>query len=42
VIVNVIPANVDLQKVVYKQEKKSVRVTDGSGWHLDISDFAWR
>ena len=42
VIVNVVPQSVDLEKVVYKQEKKSVRVTDGSDWHMDISDFAWR
>jgi hypothetical protein len=41
-LVNIIPANVDLEKVVYKQEKKFVRVTDGSDWHMDISDFAWR
>jgi len=42
VLVNVIPASVDLEKVVYKQEKKSLRVTDGANWHLDISEFAWR
>jgi hypothetical protein len=41
-LVNIIPPSVDLEKVVYKQEKKSVRVTDGSNWHLDISDLAWR
>jgi hypothetical protein len=39
--VNVIPAAVDLEKIVYKQEKKGVRVTDGSEWHLDLSEFAW-
>ena len=42
VLVNIIPPTVDLDKVVYRQEKKSVRVTDGSDWHMDISDFAWR
>ena len=42
VLVNIIPPSVDLAKIVYKQEKKSVRVTDGSEWHMDISDFAWR
>ncbi|HYV26022.1 MAG TPA: hypothetical protein VFA77_00680 [Candidatus Eisenbacteria bacterium] len=41
VLVNVIPPSVDLDKVVYKQEKKSVRVTDGSDWHLDLSEFTW-
>ena len=42
VLVNILPADVDLEKVIYKHEKKSVRVTDGSGWYMDISDFAWR
>jgi hypothetical protein len=42
VLVNVLPNSVKLEKIVYKQEKGSVRVTDGSDWHMDISDFAWR
>src|SRR5262245_46112454 len=41
VLVNVIPPSVDLEKITYKQEKKSVRVTDGSDWHLDLSEFTW-
>lgn len=41
-LVNVIPANVDLDKIVYKQEKKGVRVTDGANWHLDLSEFSWK
>ena len=41
VLVNIIPPNVDLEKVVYQQEAKAVRVTDGSKWHLDLSEFAW-
>ncbi len=41
ILVNVLPADVNLEKVIYKQEAKSVRVTDGSDWHLDISEFAW-
>jgi len=41
-LVNILPKHVDLEKVVYKLEKKSVRVTDGSDWYLDISEFAWR
>jgi hypothetical protein len=41
-LVNVLPAHVELEKIVYKLEKKSVRVTDGSDWYLDISEFAWR
>ena len=41
-LVNVIPPSVDLEKIVYKQEAKSVRVTDGADWHLDLSEFTWR
>jgi hypothetical protein len=41
-LVNVLPHSVKLDKIIYKQEKGSVRVTDGSDWHMDISDFAWR
>lgn len=41
-IVNILPPTVDLEKIVYKQEKKSVRVTDNKDWHMDISDLAWR
>jgi hypothetical protein len=40
VLVNVIPPEVDLDKIVYKQEKKFVRITDGK-WFLEISDLAW-
>jgi hypothetical protein len=42
VLINIIPPSVDLEKVVYVQEKKSLRVSDGSDWHMDISEFAWR
>ncbi|MBI3414026.1 MAG: hypothetical protein HY043_01695 [Verrucomicrobia bacterium] len=42
VLVNVLPPSVDLEKIVYLQEAKSVRVTDGSGWHLDLSEMTWR
>src|SRR3954452_2396503 len=42
VLVNILPHSVDLEKITYKQEKKSLRVTDGSHWHMEISDFAWR
>jgi hypothetical protein len=41
VLVNVLPPTVDLEKVTYLQEAKAVRVTDGSDWHLDLSEFAW-
>jgi hypothetical protein len=41
-LVNVIPPSVDLEKITYKHEKKGVRVSDGSDWHLDLSEFSWR
>ncbi|MBI3848847.1 MAG: hypothetical protein HY298_00945 [Verrucomicrobia bacterium] len=41
-LVNVIPESVDLESIVYKQEAKSVRVTDGGDWYLDLSEFTWR
>lgn len=41
-LVNILPPSVNLDKVVYKQEKKSLRVTDGSDWYMDISEYAWR
>lgn len=41
-LVNVIPPAVDLEKISYRQEKRSVRVTDGSDWHLDLSEFTWK
>ncbi|MGV3773099.1 MAG: hypothetical protein ACO1QB_09380 [Verrucomicrobiales bacterium] len=40
-LVNIIPPSVDLDKITYKQESKAVRVTDGTSWHLDISEYAW-
>ena len=41
VLINVLPPAVDLGKVIYRQENKGVRVTDGSDWHLDLSEYAW-
>ena len=42
VLVNIMPSEVDLEKIVYQQDKKFLRVTDGKKWHLDISELAWR
>jgi len=39
--VNVIPDSTDLENITYQQEKKAIRVSDGSGWYLDISEVAW-
>jgi hypothetical protein len=41
ILVNIIPPAVDLDKVIYQQEAKAVRVTDGSNWHLDLSELPW-
>jgi hypothetical protein len=41
VLINVLPPAVDLEKITYRQESKGVRVTDGSDWHLDLSEFTW-
>src|SRR3954471_13759084 len=41
-LVNILPPSVDLAKITYKTEKKGVRVTDGSDWFLDLSEFTWK
>ena len=41
-LVNIIPSSVDLERITYKQERKGVRVSDGSDWHLDLSEFTWK
>ncbi|MHB8523968.1 MAG: hypothetical protein ACYDH9_24865 [Limisphaerales bacterium] len=40
-LINILPPAVDLDKIVYRQEKKGVRVTDGSDWYLDLSELTW-
>lgn len=42
IIVNVIPESVDLDNIVYKLEGAGVRVSDGTDWHLDLSEVGWR
>jgi hypothetical protein len=41
VIVNVIPETVDLERVAYEIKDRSLRVTDGSKWSLDVKEFGW-
>jgi hypothetical protein len=41
VLVNIIPPAIDLDRIVYQQKSKTVRVTDDSDWHLDLSEFPW-
>ena len=40
-LINVIPEEVDLDAIVYRNENKSVRVTDGTTWYIDISESTW-
>ncbi len=40
-LINLIPEDVDLAKIQYKQENKQLRVTDGENWHLDLSEHTW-
>jgi hypothetical protein len=42
IIVNILPAGTDLEKIVYKLEGAAVRVTDGTDWHLDLSEVGWK
>ena len=42
IIVNVLPPQTALEKVVYKLEGAAVRVTDGTEWHLDLSEVGWK
>ena len=41
VLVNVLPASVKIDKITYKQQRNAVRVTDGSDWYLDLSEYTW-
>jgi hypothetical protein len=41
VLLNVLPPKVDLEKITYTQDRKAVRVTDGSDWFLDPSEYTW-
>ena len=39
VIVNIIPETVDLQQVAYELKDRSLVVTDGSAWSMDVKEF---
>jgi hypothetical protein len=41
VIVNVIPETVDVESVVYELENRSLVVTDGGTWSMDVKEFGW-
>ena len=40
-IVNVIPEDVDLERVAYELKDRTLTVTDGSGWSMDVKEFGW-
>ncbi len=41
VIVNVIPEEVNVERVAYELRDRTVCVTDGSGWSMDVKEFGW-
>ena len=41
VIVNVIPETVDVEQVAYEPKDRSLVVTDGSAWTMDVKEFGW-
>ena len=41
VIVNIIPGAVDLDRVSYELKNRTLLVTDGGVWSMDVKDFGW-
>lgn len=41
VIVNVIPETVDVEGVAYELKDRSLVVTDGTAWTMDVKEFGW-
>lgn len=41
VIVNVIPEAVDLEHVAYEHRDRTLLVTDGGAWSMDVKEFGW-
>jgi hypothetical protein len=41
VIVNVIPETVDLESVGYELKDRTLLVTDGGDWSMDVKEFGW-
>jgi hypothetical protein len=40
-IVNVIPPTVQVERVTYELKDRSLVVTDGSNWSMDVKEFGW-
>jgi hypothetical protein len=41
IIVNVIPSSVDIETVHYELKDRTLIVTDGSPWTMDVKEFGW-
>ncbi len=41
VIVNVLPLDVNLEEVRYELKDRSLFVTDGRNWRMDVKEFGW-
>jgi hypothetical protein len=41
VIVNVIPESVEVESVAYELKDRSLVVTDGRAWTMDVKEFGW-
>jgi hypothetical protein len=41
VIINVLPEKVDLDQVRYELRERSLYVTDGDSWSMDVKEFGW-
>ena len=41
VIVNVIPEDTDLELVHYELKDRTLQVTDGKSWRIDVKEFGW-
>ncbi len=41
VIVNVIPPEVDLERLRFEIEERALYVTDGKEWRMDVREFGW-
>lgn len=41
VIVNVIPESVDIERITYVLHDRSLKVTDGENWSMEVKEFGW-
>jgi len=41
VIVNILPEPVDIEEVRYVLSERTLWITDGNGWKMDVKEFGW-